>query len=546
MKCIDEIKSLDDNIQENPVRYIEDLQKDKQIDSFLRITKNEKQKLNRILENMNTIKQQNEIIKVQNEINYLKNELYLQNIKNMHNETMRYINSLGIYIWTNYSISQIYYRINAFSKKEKIKTHDDLYVLVKTNIRVYDNMEKVKMCDNTLLLVKNLLLRCKDDLFFPDSSKEFININQYMYKNTFQYSSFLYKRVSEKQIFQSTQKVLPPLEELVPIDKELSDASNSYIFDFLNLMIPNENEVIYIFKWLSLFFQTMKKTETALVLIGDIEVSNILIEQIIRPIFAYKKEYFGRIDDSTLKKPNEIIIKDKIFYHIGELSRENCMNKNTSRLVIDILKRNQYSHIHAIENNEIYSLGQLIVTAEKETPYPFLKDSYSQCRVFRISHIDTILKKLDVDRITFDSLIHDDLEKFSNQLAQEYLGDMELYRITDTEEKNALPTMKNGILMTSGLKKNIENFIKNIKEKKLRYFINIQEEKNMYEELIHNFEENMISQPLLSQYFNLIYGDTIFAENTHLLEILKEKSEMFNKAPDDKSKYNGKKRYTII
>jgi hypothetical protein len=67
----------------------------------------------------------------------------------------------------------------------------------------------------------------------------------------------------------------------------------------------------------------------------------------------------------------------------------------------------------------------------------------------------------------------------------------------------------------------------------------------MHDELVHNFSEHMIAQPSLSEYFNLIYEDIIFSENAHLLEVLKDKSEMFNRAPDDKSKYNGKKRYVI-
>ena len=37
-----------------------------------------------------------------------------------------------------------------------------------------------------------------------------------------------------------------------------------------------------------------------------------------------------------------------------------------------------------------------------------------------------------------------------------------------------------------------------------------------------------------------------FEENSYLLDFLKQEYEMFKITPDDKSKYNGKKRYKIF
>ena len=72
------------------------------------------------------------------------------------------------------------------------------------------------------------------------------------------------------------------------------------------------------------------------------------------------------------------------------------------------------------------------------------------------------------------------------------------------------------------------------------------ENKELYDELLHNFEEDMIAQPLLSEYFNIINDDIVFEENSYFLDILKQEYEMFKVTPDDKSKYNGKKRYKIL
>ena len=48
-----------------------------------------------------------------------------------------------------------------------------------------------------------------------------------------------------------------------------------------------------------------------------------------------------------------------------------------------------------------------------------------------------------------------------------------------------------------------------------------------------------------NDYFNIVNEDIIFEENSYFLDILKQKYEMFKATPDDKSKYNGKKRYKI-
>jgi len=541
---------------------VENIAKDQLGQEILKLTENKKKELQKIWDDMNIIAEQTRTIQNQNYQNYIQNEQYIQNIKNMHYGTIDYINSLKIHIWKNNTGSTVYYRINAFGKKEKISTDDDFHALLKTNIHVFDSIDEVQIYDNTLLLVKSLLPTYKDDVFYPYISKENIILSNHNYRNVFQYSHFLCKRILviqrirfQNQLNQPYQPIqyqpiqyqpfISPEEQICNINQQLMRESDSNIVEFVKLMTQNEHEAFYILNWISYFFQRMEKTHTAIVLIGDTEVSNLLIEHIIQPIFALKKEYFASIDDDILKKPIETIIKDKIFYHIGELSKANTMNKKTSRLVLEVLKPNAYNPEFTIENNETYIWGQLIVTAEKETPFPFLKDSYSKCSVFKIKNMDTILKELNSDRITFESKIQDDLDNFSNILAQEPVYDNCLY-VMPTDEKEALATMKNGVLMTPSLNKNIELFIKNIKEKNESYFKNIQkEDSDLYNELLHNFEENMIAQPLLNTYFNLIYEDIVFLENAHLLEVLKEKSEMFKKAPDDKSKYNGNKRYTI-
>ena len=97
------------------------------------------------------------------------------------------------------------------------------------------------------------------------------------------------------------------------------------------------------------------------------------------------------------------------------------------------------------------------------------------------------------------------------------------------------------------LNKKIGEFVIAIQYKTISFFNKISEEnKELYDELVHNFDEDMIAQPLLSEYFNIVNQDIIFEENSYLLDILKQDHAIFKTTPDDKSKYNGKKRYKIF
>ena len=68
----------------------------------------------------------------------------------------------------------------------------------------------------------------------------------------------------------------------------------------------------------------------------------------------------------------------------------------------------------------------------------------------------------------------------------------------------------------------------------------------MYEELLLNFDENMIAQPLLSTYFNIISEDILIPDNVEFIKTLQTKADMFKEALNDKSKSNDKKRYKVF
>lgn len=152
-----------------------------------------------------------------------------------------------------------------------------------------------------------------------------------------------------------------------------------------------------------------------------------------------------------------------------------------------------------------------------------------------------------MDQLQLEEFIQNDLDNFSNILAR-YQIDNQYFVIADTDEKNVLRTMKKGVLITPDLERNIQQFIGAIKNKNISFFKKIEQEEdeNLYKELVKNFDnDDAIYQPLLNEYFNIIYEDIIFPDNSYFIEILKERECLFNQAADDKFKLNGQRRYKI-
>lgn len=449
-----------------------------------------------------------------------------------HNIIYYELNLRKLEVWRDYKNSTIYFRVKPFEDKQKTdkaKLSNYLSNLLNKNIEIYDSTNDMEYsgANNKNYLIISFLPMVKMEVFDPSVDLEFPEIiNNMLYKNTFEYTTFLKKR------------------HLKPI--EFIDIEKGIIVQFIKQLSQNVNPFSFIMHWLANFFQNLSSSKICLVLIGDEETTNTFIYDIIKPIFAHRNKYLSIINDESLKNTNDSLIRDKVFYHISNISTSNGQDKRTSNLVLEILSQKYKVAYDAWENNESFINGELIVTSSKDTPYSFLKDSYTSCVVFKVKHLDTILKKMKIDRISLKRNIFENLDNFANILATYPLA-QNYHNVVDIEEKSILPTMKNGILRTATLNKQIVQFIDAIRSNNLNSFKKIeQEESNLYQEFKYNFQNKMIAQPLLSTYFNIMFDEIIFPDNSVFLEILKEKAEMFKQAPNDKSKYNGKKRYPIF
>lgn len=480
------------------------------------------------LSKINQIRQNNDAIRYNLKMNDVQKSRLFEDVTYLHKNSITYLREKRIFIWKNESGSSIYYRLNRHGNRIKCNNDEDILELFSPDyIKIYEKIEDV-IIDNYPIFVKNLIPTIRDDVFYPLLKQEFFSIENVEYRNLF-----------ESTIYTPFRYYSPKLEPII----------DSTIETFIKYLVEDNDSLIILIQVLINFHKEKLKSNYAFVLIGDENSTNILIDEIIKPLFASKDEYFSTIDDELLEKKSDTkMIENKIFYHVKNLSEANLKSKRVSKLIFDIVRPNKVTADNAILNNENYVWGELFITSSKNNPYTALEDIYSQCAVIKVKNLKTIQKKMSMDKISLVRNIQADLFNFSDLLESFNFFDIreDVYKLQQKEEYKNLRNMSNGIIYTNDLNKKIGEFVVAIQYKRTSFFNKISEEnKELYDELVHNFKENMIAQPLLSEYFNIVNQDIIFEENSYLLDILKQEHEIFKTTPDDKSKYNGKKRYKI-
>ena len=514
----------------------------------------------RRINNYAILKQQQRRLESEEKFLYQNNINRKDKIIQNHDMTMNMLINKDLKIWKDPN-NKLYYRPKAFEEKQKV-TKSDISDVIKNilgfYVNIYDNVESVTIIDSNYLII-SLLPVVKNEVFNPFSADEFIFItNNLYYRNTFECTELLKKRFYPKHIdnLEDNIKYLESRnpyyynnlyneidekkEELRTISNLLHVKDYSFIFNFLKLIFKNENEFYYFLNWLTNFFYYFKKSNIVIVLIGDNETTDFLINSIIKPIFIKYKKYISVITNDVLKNEKDFdkLLENKVLYHINNLDDKTDI-KRVDKIIKEFVKPN-YS-----TDYESFIYGELLVTSSKDSPYLYLKNVLSCCTILRIKDMEAVLNTLNTDYSAFERNIFSDLDNFTNILLQNsknnnYIG------VLETDEKTYLKNMKKGVLVTPKIDQKIDYFVKNILTKNISSFKNIKNhDEDIYEELIYNFNENKIAQPMLNKYFNMIYDEKLIPDNNEFIKILQSKSKMFNDTPTDESKYNGKKRYEI-
>jgi hypothetical protein len=308
---------------------------------------------------------------------------------------------------------------------------------------------------------------------------------------------------------------------------------SSFIEDFVFYLVDEDiPSYYYLMNWLACFFNTRQKSGTALVLLGDQEVTqNILWKKIIQEIFGI--QYCITINDEECSSASSFdIAKDKLFFHIGDTNNPATKfdDETLYKLVKELLVKQSITRLNEEDKQEEITIhGQMIITAKN--PAPYVKRALSKCTVIKVNDMDTIIQKLGVpDELILEDKIHKDLENFSGILRFFHLNHELTKYAMDTNDRKEISGNKTSNINKEDVEKDIDAFITAIKTKDLKYFEKVKELEDgvIYEHLKSAFTKDegyFIGQDLL-HYYNATHEQK-FENKKHLMDKLKEKDEMF-------------------
>lgn len=177
-----------------------------------------------------------------------------------------------------------------------------------------------------------------DDVFNPHAKEEFIEQDNGTYKRN-KFKPSYYMQLSNK------------------IDFQYFDIEKTVIFLFiLNLGNNDRYRAYWIINWLAYFFQGLKKSQVALVLVGiEGTGKGVFVENIIKPLFD--ENYVKTINDKSLDtKFKGGLVEDTLFFYLDEISSQRSDNDS----IRNFLK--------ALITNPSITAEKKNKTLEKETP----------------------------------------------------------------------------------------------------------------------------------------------------------------------------------
>ena len=484
---------------------------------------------------------------VQNyEDNYqqFKNNQKWQEIFNLQNMVLNILENNGGGLWYDTRISKYCFRskLNAdIAEVNSDKLGDLLTRALQKKITSYlnhDNLQndyaieiilvsKLKGIDKHLLGTKEKadntikVLLFKDEIQTIDSDVFDVKNNEFFQNSTTDLFFTRNRFIANKHLL----KRYPQNQAIIPYNRE-----QTFIEKFIYYLVKENQELSdYIINWLAYYFQNLQKSKTALVLLGEKELTkDIFWNIIIKEIFS--KQYCTTIDDkecdTTLVSD---IAKDKLFFHIGDIdTADTDFDDETLALIIKYLLIRPSVTTDANEEIDIH--GQILITAAN--PAPYLKKVLSKCTVVEVNNIDTIMEKVDVeDEGELEDKINIDLNNFVDLLSSYNVISENAECRIDTEARETLKGNKSSNVDKDEIEQNVDDFIQAIKDRDVKYFEKVEGTKDkkgndIYEQLKYAFNKGYFISQDLYLYYNAI-NELPFKTNKPLTDRLKVKDEMF-------------------
>lgn len=482
---------------------------------------------------------------------YFKNNQDFQIILDLQRLALEIIESDGGLLFFNTRNKKYYFRSDA---ENNITPYDKKDILVILNRAMQKNLPKYHIYNPDssyhsieIALIENLndvpKEKLKNEINSSYVTKILIFANQIA-----SIDGEVFDLSRNEEIFQSKTDLLFKRNIFVPtkflakrkeynygniLETNERNTKDSFIKKFIYQMVNEDIEKAdYIINWLAYYFQNLKKTETALVLLGDSEVTEKLFwNLIIKRIFGNR--YCSAINDNEYKTVLlQDIAKHKLFFNIADIKNAGTKfyDDTLALLVKDLLIQQSVEYTNANgEEERVLIHGQLLITATN--PAPYLKKSLSKCTVIQTVKIDKIMDSLELeDETELEDKILKDLEQFSDLLNSYSVKDEIAKEKFITKEREILKGVTTPNVDKEVIEDSLDKFIEAIKNKDIEYFEKLKDIENgtIYEHLKNAFEKDdgyFIGKDIL-HYYNAV-NEQKFDDKNCLMDKLKAKDNMF-------------------
>ncbi len=356
------------------------------------------------------------------------------------------------------------------------------------------------------LLITDLLL-VQEDRFDPTQVYEFYTFNDIIYRNDFSPTLYYTTPTSSKQ-------------------KNFDSITLQYIYYLSDYKVEKFE---YLMNWLASFFKNLSdRSNVPIVLYGEKESGkDLLYEAIIKPLFG--DHNCIELNDRLLERYDPLkLIKNKLFYHLHNISSISMKNRHINDLMHDLVDNKiMVETKESVEEYRFY--GQILITIDKPE-IPYIDRESQDFTMYKVpENIEDMYipdwwedgystsEKMTKYRLL--SAIKFDLDNFAFML-KSYPATLITASINDDKE----------CLITESSEDGIQSFATAIITANKSYFDSVKVScPLLHKELLEDFDNKKVKQPNLMKIFKCIDPKYDGSSKALMIELRKLDSDFFSK-----------------
>ena len=447
-------------------------------------------------------------------------------LKKNENKTLNLLKDKGISIYICKK-GNILYKLSPNEPYTSTKDFKGLENIIKniTGIDIYLSDFYKKKSDNKDDLDENLkispedLKLVTDEIFNPFCNEEFILQENGTYKlNKFKPSYYIQVSNEVQSQFNIENSAIGKL--------------------ILHLVNYDRQRLYWVINWLAYFFQRLKKSQVALVLLGEQGAGKgVLFNEIIKPLFG--EDFVKTINDKSLNTNYKgSLVENTLFFNLDEISAKNSSSASIKNFLKALVTNASISVEKKFKNleKETPVYGQILITSNELYALE-IEPSDRRFTVFSTSGNLSHCNFLDYgDYESLLNAIKNELELFAIYLKNYPIDEKNANTALNTTEKDELIRqyqMKQYKEMLklqpkqpklTKLQQNIIEFAEAIRFRNWNLFNTIIDENKLQlkQEIFSDLQHNVFRVDNLLPAFKALYGNRSFSTNSELLRELQK------------------------